>query len=486
MAESGDWVTPRLHGKPWFEKPILYYWAAATSFRALGINEFAARLPSALAAAVATLVLAWAAARLYGPATSAEILLLFPTCVGTFAFARAATPDMLFTAFVGLAMVAAWQVVSNAQEPSRRFWCIVFGVGLGAATLAKGPAAIVLAGGSMALWALTGRRWWQAFWLAHPLAVLTFCVVALPWYVLCAVRNPGFAQTFLFAHNVQRYFTPFFRHEQPLWFYAPVLLLGLVPWTVLLVGVARDVVRVWRERRWKESSGFFFACWAVSPVVLFSFSKSKLPGYVLPALPALALLVVRSAVRAREQKDHFGGWLLVGVGATFAALAFSAGYWLKRLPPQAGLNDPKRVVLWLAEAAAVGVIIAALGLLGRPGAALAASAILTAGLVAGANQQFLPQLDPYLSARAAARIVQTQPAASGGVWVYHLQRAWHYGLNFYLERELLEWTPEAARPAWVYTNLGGMGDLTRQGTKLAIWQRFDRDGVLVRIEPENR
>jgi 4-amino-4-deoxy-L-arabinose transferase-like glycosyltransferase len=197
MVETGDWVTPRLYGQPWFEKPALYYWGAAAAFRILGVSESAARLPSALAAALATLALAWAAWRLYGAAAGRAVLFILPTCVGSLAFARAATQDMLFSAALAAAMLTAHAVCSpvrseNFTESSAvlrksllgRF---AFGFFLGVATLAKGPAGIALAGGSVALWALVSRRWREAFRLAHPLAIAAFCLPRFPG-TCCALR----------------------------------------------------------------------------------------------------------------------------------------------------------------------------------------------------------------------------------------------------------------------------------------------------------
>ncbi|HEX2710935.1 MAG TPA: glycosyltransferase family 39 protein, partial [Candidatus Acidoferrales bacterium] len=451
MAESGDWVTPRLNGQPWFEKPVLYYWCAAAALHAFPTSELAARLPSALAAALAALGLGWIAWRSYGYEAARAVLLIFPTCIGVCGFARAATPDMLFSAALTGVMLAGYH--AQAQERGSIAARGAFGAFLGAATLAKGPAAIALAAGSMALWALGTRRWRDVYRLAHPLALAAFCLVALPWYMLCAARNPDFVRTFLFEHNFERYLTPIFRHEQPFWFFGPVLLLGLLPWTVLLAGAARDAARLWNERAWAGSPGFFFACWAIFPVVFFSFSKSKLPGYVLPALPPLALLVVRS-MHSLEENERFARLLVALVGGTFVALAASAGYWLRRLPKESGLADPHRALLWIVLVAAGGVTTALLGAR-RPAAGALAAALLMAGLVEGLNRNVLQQLDAHLSPRAAARAGRSH-AAADPISVYRVHRAWRYGLNFYLRRELRDWTPQSTRPGWVYTSAAGL------------------------------
>ena len=144
-------------------------------------------------------------------------------------------------------------------------------------------------------------KWRAAIRLAHPVAIVAFCTVALPWYVLCALRNPDFLHVFIFQHNFERYLTPLFQHQQPFWFFAPITILALLPWSAFLIAAAQEALRLWREKSWKNSPGFFVACWAVFPIVFFSFSQSKLPSYILPAAPALALLAAISASRAFQR-----------------------------------------------------------------------------------------------------------------------------------------------------------------------------------------
>lgn len=487
MAESGDWVTPRLYGQPWFEKPVLYYWGAALAYRVFGVNEFATRLPSALGAALTTLALVWAAWRIYGILTARAVLLILPTCVAMFGFARTAGPDMLFSAWLTAAMLAARRAVRIPREQTpagsgaRAAALVAFGVFLGAATLAKGPAAIALAGGSAGLWALATRTWRDAFRLAHPLAILAFCVAALPWYALCAARNPDFARTFLFQHNVARYLTPVFRHEQPFWFYLPVLLLGLLPWTAMLTGLGRDAVEAWREKRWQGSVTFFFACWSIFPILFFSFSKSKLPGYVLPAVPPLGLLLARSVARLIREKGTGTQWLFSGIGITFVLIG-GVGYAGTLLPAKVTLLlvKPFTLLPWIVLAILGGLGVAILGWLRKPAAALIVSALLTAGLIGGVSE-LLPQIDPRLSARKAARAAQVLPDAAENVSAYHLHRTWHYGLNFYLHRALPEWTPESAGPAWVYTSATGLAELRRQRIPFDVINDFSPQAILLRV-----
>ncbi len=482
MAESGDWVTPRLYGQPWFEKPVLYYWGAALAFRLFGVNEFSARLPSALAAALAALALAGAGWRCYGSNTAWIVLLLFSTSLGTFSFARAAAPDMLFSAMLACAMVAAYALVWDRGGRRRDVLLarIAFGTFLGAATLAKGPAAVVLAGGSVALWALATRRWKQAFSLAHPLATLFFCLTAVPWYALCAARNPGFLRTFLLAQNFQRYLTPVFHHEQPFWFFIPMLLAAVLPWTALLAGVGGDAVRSSRHKTWLGGPALFFVAWVAFPLLFFSFSKSKLPGYILPAVPPLILLMSHSVARAIAWRPSAARWQLAAVGATIAVVAGAGAYWLMRASELA-LDRPVVLLPHLVLGALGGLGVALLALLRRPTAALLAAAFLLALQIEGAaGGSLTEQFDVKVSPRKAA---QALPGAPQQVFVYRVHRAWHYGLNFYLHRELQEWTPESPRPAWVFTTWANLQELKRQGAAVTVIDFRSPQAWLVRVEP---
>jgi 4-amino-4-deoxy-L-arabinose transferase-like glycosyltransferase len=333
MVESGDWITPRLYGKPWFEKPVLYYWAAALNFKLFGISEVSARLPSAFAALMATLAIAWLALRIYGPWTARWLLLLLPTTVGMIGFSHAAATDMPFAAALTVAMVFAAVILGltrNPQSPPTRQtpWVamIFLGFFLGLATLAKGPASIVLSGGGVLLWAAFTKRWRDAFRCLHPVAIASFCLTTLPWYILCSRRNPDFFRVFIIEHNFKRYLTPEFQHIQPFWFYVPILLVAFAPWTLALIwSVVPGVPRTWSQPR-PSDANLLLLCWAIFCLLFFSISKSKLPGYILPAIPAIALLLAHSYVHlVPRSKKSFRLLLLIGVAVNIllAALVWS-------------------------------------------------------------------------------------------------------------------------------------------------------------------
>ncbi len=329
MAESGDWVTPRLYGNPWFEKPVLYYWGAASSFRLFGVSETAARLPSAICALLATLSMAWLAWKLYGAETARWLLLSLPTTVGMIGFSHAAAMDMPLTGTLTIAMVSACVIVGLTRDDDSPvipqtpwFALLFFGFFLGLAVLAKGPAAILLSGGAVFLWSAFTKRWRDALRCLHPVAIASFCLIALPWYILCSRRNPDFFRIFIIEHNFKRFLTPEFQHVKPFWYYIPVVLIAFLPWTLALLSAAFfGCVRFARGTKFSSSS-LFLLCWALFSLLFFSISKSKLPGYILPAIPAISLLLASSYVQRTARESKIFRWIQFGGG--FLAVVVAA------------------------------------------------------------------------------------------------------------------------------------------------------------------
>jgi 4-amino-4-deoxy-L-arabinose transferase-like glycosyltransferase len=460
MAETGDWVTPRLYGKPWFEKPPLFYWGAALFFKLFGVSEVSARLPSAISALLATLALAWLALRLYGAETARWLLLLLPTSVGMIGFSHAAATDMPFSGMLTIAMVCAAVVLGltrNENSPilPRTPWLalILFGFFLGLAVLAKGPAGIILCGGAVFFWALFTKRWRDAFRLFHPAAVAAFCLTALPWYILCAHRNPDFFRIFIIEHNFKRFLTPEFQHIQPFWFYIPVILLALLPWTLSAASLVLTSKLRPGPDTWLNSSRLFFACWAVFPVVFFTLSKSKLPGYILPSIPALGLLMAQNVSLCIRKILPGERWIKSATGSTFIALAIL------------GIVQIERTALvWPAFAFATGGFAILVSRNLRFGLALGISALIFAivSSLTGNTRAVLDQLYSARSAPEAARIVWTDysPKRSSA---YKLTRSFQYALNFYFHRELPEWLPDRTAPGWVFALAKDESELRSRG-----------------------
>ncbi|HYL86871.1 MAG TPA: glycosyltransferase family 39 protein [Candidatus Angelobacter sp.] len=470
MMESGDWVTPRLYGRPWFEKPPLFYWGAALSFKLFGVSEAAARLPSAISALLATLALAWLAGRLYGSETARWLLLLLPTTVGMIGFSHAAATDMPFSATLTIAMVCAAVVLGltrNENTPvlPRTPWLglILFGFFLGLAMLAKGPAAIILSGGAVFFWALMTKRWRDAFRLLHPAAIASFCATSLPWYILCARRNPDFVRVFIIEHNFKRFLTPEFQHIQPFWYYIPVLLVAFLPWTAqFLSSVVTGAITLWRPR---PANGFtrFLACWAGFCLVFFSISRSKLPGYILPAVPAIAFLISSQAVSKTDAVRR-----ALRTVSFLAALVFFVLFALTKA------LSPNMAQLNLNAAAAVGIVFVMMGLASLFYGIFFPRTNKNALHFFGVTAAILPILIVLLrgdslvssfflwdpSGRTIARELQLRKIPIEELAVTNMSRGRHYSLNFYVHEEIKDWNQENSNKAYVLADRPGCRALT--------------------------
>lgn len=479
MAEGGDWVTPQLHGEPWLEKPILYYWVAAVGYRLFGDTEVAARFPSVAGAATTMLALSWLTRRFYGSTTTGLFLLLFPSSIAILVFARAATTDMLFSATLALSMVTAAPLVLPRDVRGMTGWKIAFGTALGLAVLAKGPAGVVLAGASILIGAVGAGRVWQVFRLAGPWSLGSFAVVALPWYVLCALRNPDFIQVFFISHNVERFLTPVFQHQQAFWYFGPVLILGLAPWTAALGAAIHRIATTLRQQTWAGSPSMFLAGWVLFPVVFFSLSQSKLPGYVLPAIPAATVLLARAMAITLARPAAARSVALGTAGVLGAmAIAFFVAPGVASAGVKPGVVRPLALVLAVATVAA-----GYLATRGRLRATVTVAALAIGVGLWQLNTTLMPQLDASISTRVAAREAR-RLAGGDAVHTYELHRAWQYGLEYYLHGSLPEWTSNTPAHSVVVTDSRGMRTMQLEGAGIVVLGEVSPDAMIVRTDPD--
>jgi hypothetical protein len=295
-----------------------------------------------------------------------------------------------------------------------------------------------------------------------------FCVVALPWYVLCATQNPDFLHVFLWQHNIERYTTPMFQHRQPFWYFGPIVLLALIPWTALLWPVTQEGLRLWHEKSWANSPGFFFACWAIFPVLFFSLSQSKLPGYILPAIPPLALLCSIAAIRALNRSAAAGAVLVRILAAVWIVLAAAGFHGVHRLAAGHFWSDhsPSHIavmrVMPLAGLVFPALIMILVVFYKQPAIAVPLLAFGLAANVEIVNLGELPALDPFYSARPHAEFMRNDQRPDR-IFTYRLNRSWDYGLAFYFRRELPQWSPDDPMPALVLTTPDGLASIRKFG-----------------------
>jgi 4-amino-4-deoxy-L-arabinose transferase-like glycosyltransferase len=507
MALSDDWITPRLYGQPWFEKPPLYYWGAAVSFKLFGVTEAAARLPSAVAALMGTLALAWLAWRIYGVETARWLLLILPTSVGMIGFSHAAATDMPFSGSLTCAIVAAavlLGLVPFASQDSgpevevvpRSFSSTILanrttllasallGFFLGCAMLAKGPAAIILCGGAVFFWALATKRWRDTLRLLHPVGIVVFCLTALPWYVLCALRNPDFLRVFIVEHNFKRFLTPEFQHIQPWWFYAEIILLAFLPWTAALIWALIVGLRRLSHTRRLSALTCFLLCWAGFCVVFFTISRSKLPGYILPAVPAIGLLLARSATSLASTKHRSFGLTSLAAAVLFAGLAMKVTdeRFFRNLIVFAPLFGLILVALALANC-----LLGVFFLFSRRSAALVAG-VLPILLAFAMLDEFLPFTPvSILSPRYLAYQLQANRVPLTDLRVAGIRRSTLYGLNFYLRTDLPEWDHDSSRESYVLaTGRLPCSKMPADLTCSSLWGEVDKidDFELLHLTPK--
>jgi 4-amino-4-deoxy-L-arabinose transferase-like glycosyltransferase len=407
MARSGDWITPRLWGEPWFEKPALLYWMTGAAFQAGLGPDLAARLPVALLAVGFLAFLWWIVNREYNRRAAWLALLILGTSVGWQALGQAGVTDLPLAATFAGAMLLALPWMSKGDTR----YLPAAAVLLGLAVLAKGPLAIVLALPA----ALCGPALRD---ILRPRVIGPFLAVCAPWYLLCYLKNGDvFLKVFLIRHNLQRFTSSeTLLHGQPWWFYLPVLLAGLLPWMPLLVLSVRRATVQDRRRA-------FLLAWVVWGLVFFSISANKLPSYLLPLLPAAAVLMALGLDELASARPWLAACALLLVAFPFAAPMVAAAL-------EMGMSRAVRPAFDIAWLAPIG-LAAVVWFLESRGRRLAAAACIAAGVAAGAvyvKDAAVPALERMPSPRALW--LQVAPHVSE-VCMDHVNRNWQYGLNYY-------------------------------------------------------
>jgi 4-amino-4-deoxy-L-arabinose transferase-like glycosyltransferase len=439
MLARHDWITPTLGGQAWLEKPELYYWQTMLAYGAFGVSDWAARLPSAVDATLMVFAVYLFLRRLR-PGFQLDGALMTASAAGVIGFARGAAMDMPLAAMFAIAMLSwyAW------YESASKGYLAGFHIFLGLATLAKGPVAILLAAVIITVFAVAKGDYTlirQTLWLP---GIALLILVTLPWYVAVQVKNPEFWQVFILQHNLQRFGRDIYHHPAPLWYYLPVVLLGLVPWTMFVIAAVVASVRVWwTERREmfrsEDALPAFLTIWLAVPVVFFSFSASKLPGYIVPALPAGTLLLAEYVRRHVVHEDRPGLLLIVLHSVTAALLVVGALMmpyivFQHRLPWDRTMAVSGVFALLLA----IGITLSLRGRLGLRVLRFV-SLVPVVLVVATVLRIGAPVLDATLSARPVAREVTRVDNGSLPLAILRLPRETEYGLQFYRNQNIVRY-----------------------------------------------
>ena len=414
MLESGDYVTPRLNGMPWFEKPPLMYWLAALGYKLFGFGETGARFPSALGATVCIFLIYWCVRRLWDRTVGFLSAVVLASSVGFFAFARGASMDMPLTACMTLALTF-FLAGFNDAGPRRRYWFYAFYAALGLGVLAKGPVAVLLPAVSLGAFLLFRGKWddWKTW---HPKALWITPAVSLPWILLCTAANGWeFIQVFFINHNFERFTTGVHGHQRPFYFFFPVLLLLTFPWTFLLISALR--------RRFGRNDSILL-WWAIVPFVFFSLSGSKLPGYILPIVPPIAILLAKELAQPSSRAYRVAVFIEAGT-MVFIGVAF--GFYGDMLNVDPHVSGMLIATVTFAMAAVLCVI--ALWL--KPAFLAGFNLMAIVGLVITAVTMVFPRFDVSDTMRpwrpALAQIVPEDQV----VFMYRPARWAEYGLQYY-------------------------------------------------------
>jgi 4-amino-4-deoxy-L-arabinose transferase-like glycosyltransferase len=454
-------VTPYLYGHPWLEKPALYYWRAMFLFQDFGVHDWSARLPSSTFAFV-MIGLIYLHMRRFRPGGHLDAALITVACAGIISFARGASTDMQMAAPLAIGLLGwyAW------YETGSKFWLYDIYFFTGLATLAKGPVAPFLALVIIIAFAFLRREWHIVFRSLWWPGIILYFAMVLPWFIAVQHQNPTFFREFFLEHNLERFATDRYQHEQPFWYYGIVVILAMMPWTVVAMHALIDGIQTsvaeWRLRRASEAKpkpkvnrpgdAFpeFLVLWTLIPIVFFSFSKSKLPGYILPSIPPIAILTGDYLYRRRSGLNR---WILGGHAALCGAMTM-ATLLLPWFVTHGAKMPPGRaaVAAFLAAAGSALLILVVTNGFGVARLRVATCGILVVlmmflygvgpffGIPAiGATERVIQLLNRSYSARPLAERLAEFTPPDGTVAVFRVRRDTEYGLSFYRDRQVVNY-----------------------------------------------
>jgi 4-amino-4-deoxy-L-arabinose transferase-like glycosyltransferase len=436
MLDRHDWITPTLGGHAWLEKPPLYYWQAMIVYSLFGVTDASARIPSAVDATL-MVVAVYLFFRKFRPGVEVDAALITASLAGIIGYARAASMDMPLTSTFAIGMLAWWAW----RENGKRTYLAAFYLCMALGMLAKGPVAPFLAALVITVYSMAVR---EARLIAITLwlpGILLFLAAATPWYIAVQIRNPQFFREFILEHNLARFSTNLYHHPEPFWYFVPVLLLALVPWIVFVVAAFAHSICVWRAESGADRDlelGFrlFACCWLIVPPLFFSMSKSKLPGYILPAIPAGSILLADYLRQKLEEQSALSKWTAI-LHAVVACAAIVPATLIAYLATNHRL--PAGRPLWIALAVALVLSIGiALTLSGRlPWRMLRFVTLIPVVLVVAAVLKLATvAIDQKLSSRPLANELASVETHKLPLAVCGTSREVEFGLAFYRDQRI--------------------------------------------------
>ena len=288
MLVTGDWVTPRYNGYKYFEKPPLQIWATATAFNIFGVGDWQARLWTALTGFLTIVFIGFTGARIYSVRAGWLAAIALASSPMWVIGGHINSLDMGLSAFLVAALCSLLLAQTSSNKTYSRNWMWACWAFMALATLSKGVIGVAIPGMVFAVYSITAWDWkiWKRLHIIS--GSILFLAITAPWFVLIAQRNPEFLEFFFIHEHLQRFTQTAHSRTGPIYFFLPLLLLGFLPWIAQVPGA---IAQTWRERNREFSSGWLLTCWFVVILGFFSISQSKLPGYIIPLFPALALIV---------------------------------------------------------------------------------------------------------------------------------------------------------------------------------------------------
>ncbi len=440
MLEREAWIVPTLNGLPYMDKPAFFFRTVALCLGAFGANELSARLPSTLAAIALLIVTAAFGRRVYGGRVATLAALVLATAPLFVVFARTVIFDMLLALFVCTAIFTGYLAEEQADAAKRRWLGLGAALLTGLAVLVKGPVGWIVPTLVLATFFASERRPAAARRTVALERLGVMLAVVLPWFVAACIERPDFAHYGLVYESLQRFTTDEFRRTQPFYFYGPVMLLALAPWSLALPEAAW---LAWQGRARLSRPDRLLVVWTLVVVVFFSISRSKLPGYVLSAVVAGALLIARLVDRALADREARAARILfraltwVAIAAALGAAVAAASSVLGPTAWQRILGRKNREIVRLvplfAPIALTCVVLAASAAWARRTRSLPLALVVVLAIPVSALSASFPALRLYAAAASSKQVAAAVARESRGARVVSV-RSLPPGLPFYLGR----------------------------------------------------
>jgi 4-amino-4-deoxy-L-arabinose transferase-like glycosyltransferase len=446
MLASGDWLTPHYNALPYLDKPVVFFWLVASSFKVAGLHEWSARAPSALMG-LCLLLLSWfLTRRMFGDSTAVRAGVIIATAPLAMVFSRLVIFDMTLAFLITLAMASFW--FAEAAEFRRPGLDILMFLAMGLATITKGPVGFLLPLLSVIAYQALRGKLRELKHLRWGLGCAVFLAAVLPWFISVSIRYPDFPRYALLEESLARFSGGLVHRKGGPLYYFPVFLAGFFPWSIALLWAGWSQHKRWREIRLEQNrSTLFLLTWSVVIFVFFSLSQSKLPGYFLPAIVPLGILMAKtwddvgSNASIRSPDWLTAGFAsLLGVGLIVAASSqlaiFSSAH-----SHMAQTVHPAVFAMLKPSILYTGLILAALAIVGRNVAARArgrslslAAFVLLALTTPMLLARWIAPLKAYADTNSSRRLASTllsSPERALPIYGYYYFRT---SLPFYLRR----------------------------------------------------